>query len=425
MNLRAHLAVAALITAAHATEPRPRSDSSSRQFTVYCEDTALRQRVVSFAEEVKADVLGLLGESDAWKSPIVITLDRARGPQPAVLVRPVKTDGGFKVEIAVKIGDDPAAVNLQKHIVRALLLEYAYRQEGVQPGEHYVEAPWWVVEGALQIFRRRELGVDAPLFQRLLAANQLPAIEDFLTEKPAELGPTAFAFDQACAMALLALLLEQPGGRERLARLLRDWPRGNGDPSAALAAAFPSVGKGHALQKWWTLSLARAAASDRYEGMSVERTDRELSTQTRLDLATGKAGEHRLFRLEDWREFAKLPASRPALRARQSTLVALSARANALLRPVIAEYEQIVSLLARGKTRGMQERIAQAASHRASLLHRLSDIEDYMNWFEATQMGMRSAAFEGFLKTVHEISEQDRRASDSVSRYLDQFEGEL
>ena len=227
-------------------------------------------------------------------------------------------------------------------------------------------------------------------------------------------------------MALVELLVEQPGGRDSLARLLREWPRGNGEPLAALTSAFPAlVTNGQTLQKWWTLSLARVTATDRHEGLGVAETDRELLTQTRLVLATGKPGEHRGFHLEDFREFLPLPASRAALLARHTALVALSTRAHALLRPIVAEYEQIVALLARGKTNGLPERLAQAAADRTATLRRLAAIEDYLNWFEGTQMGQRSDAFDSYLKTANEISEQDRHASEPISRYLDQIESEL
>jgi hypothetical protein len=414
-----------------AVDPRQRSDSSSRQFTIYCEDVALRQRVASFAEEVKSDLAQLLAEDrdgTRWRTPIIITLERATTLQretPPVVVRPVQSAFGFRIEINVRIGEDPAAVHLQKQIVRALLLGYSYGTGGLGRGDHFVEAPWWVVEGALQIFRRRDLGVDSGLFKRLVSTGQLPPIEDFLVEKPAELGPAALAMDSSCAMALVELLLEQPGGRDSLARLLREWPHGNREPVTALTSAFPALITGQTIQRWWTLSLARLAASDRHEGLTLEETNRELTAQIRLTVTTSKSGERRTFRLEDYREFIKLPASREVLRARQTALVALSARANALFRPVIAEYEQIVMLLSRGKSRGVDQRLAKAESYRQEVLRRLAQIEDYMNWFEATQLGIRSDAFDSYLKTAAEIAEQENRASDQITRYLDQLEREL
>jgi hypothetical protein len=428
------IAIALLVSLtmpARAVDLRHRSDSSSRQFTIYCEDIALRQRVATFAEEVKADLAQLLAadrSGDRWKTPIVITLARAGtldAGGPSVALRPLQSDFGFKIEIHVQIGDDPAAVFLQKQILRALLLGYSYGSAGIRRDESFVEAPWWVIEGALQIFQRRELGMDATLFKQLLAAGQLPPIADFLAGKPAELGPAALATDRACALALIELLVEQPGGRDGLSRLIRDWPRSPRDPIAALAAAFPQLGGASGLQRWWTLSLARLAAADRHEGLSIGETDRELTALIRLTLTLDKSGQRRGYRLEEYRDFLKHRASRDALLARQSALVALSARANALFRPVIAEYEQIVTLLARGKTRGLEKRIAAAEALRAAVVQRLSDIEDYLNWFEATQLGARSDTFDSYLQTAQEVAARERRSTEAITRYLDQIEGEL
>jgi hypothetical protein len=363
-----------------------------------------------------------------WQTPIIITLDRATTMQrnaPPVEVRPVQSDFGFKIEINVRIGDDPAAVHLEKQIVRALLLGYAYGPKGLQRGHTFVEAPWWVVEGALQIFHRRDLGVDTALFKRLIATGKLPPIDEFLLGKPSDLGPAALALDQACAMALVELLVEQPGGRDSLARLIREWPHGNREPVTALTSAFPTLVTGQTIQRWWTLSLARLAASDRHEGLSVEETDRELTSQLSLTLAVDREGQRRTFRLTEYRDFLKLKNSREALQARQGALVALSARANALLRPVVAEYESIVALLARGKTKDLDARFARAEANRRESLARLAQIDDYMNWFEATQLGVRSDAFDSFLKTAAEIAEQEQRGSDQITQYLDQLEREL
>ncbi len=434
MKLLAPLAAAAIaltVTPAPGVEWKHRSDSSTRQFTVYCEDVALRQRVASFAEEVKSSLAQLLSEErdgTRWQTPIIITLDRAKTVErsaPPVEVRPVQSDFGFKIEINVRIGNDPAAVHLEKQIVRALLLGYAYGPTGIKPGLSFVEAPWWVVEGALQMFRRREQGVDTSLFKRLIANGQLPPIEEFLIGKPADLGPAALALDQACAMALVELLVEQPGGRDSLSRLIREWPHGNREPVTALTSAFPTLVTGQSIQRWWTLSLARLAATDRYEGLSIEETDFELSARTAITLAIDSKGKRRTFRLSEYGEFLKIKGSREALRAQQVALVALSARANALLQPVIAEYEQIVALLIRGKTRGLDARLATAATYREQTLLRLSQIDDYMNWYEATQLGTRSDLFDSFLKTAAEIAEQEQRGSEQITKYLDQLEKEL
>ncbi len=411
---------------AGAIDLRQRSDSASKQFVVFSEDVRLRQSVAAFAEEVKRDVHELLGESDLWRAPIVITLARATTEQlsasPAKL-RLVETQPGFKIELTILIGDDPAVVHLRKQIQRAVLLEYAYRETGVIGGEAYLEAPWWIVEGLIEIDRRRVAGADGDLFRRLVDTNKLPPIEHFLVLKPDELGPTALAVDRALALALLQLLGEQPGGRENLARLVRHWPQSNGDPAGLLAREFPAIAEGkQTLQKWWTLNLARLAASDRYKGLTVEDSDRTLASLLEFEVAVNKAGEKKTFAVADFEQYLKLSASRAVLAARRAEILALSTRSNALFRPVVADYEQLFALLARGKSRGVRTRLAKAEEYRLVILRRTAEIADYLNWFEATQMITRSHAFDDYLRTASELAEQERRRKGPIAEYLDELE---
>ena len=51
------------------------SVSRSKQFIVYCDDAHARSAVTSFVEELKSGLLGLLGQSDEWKLPIVIKIE--------------------------------------------------------------------------------------------------------------------------------------------------------------------------------------------------------------------------------------------------------------------------------------------------------------------------------------------------------------
>lgn len=417
---------------AGAIDLRERSESGNKQFIVYSEDVRLRQRAASYAEGVKTDVLQLLGVKDSWKAPIVITFAQATPRdlgEPPVLLRMAETEPGFKIELQVKIGVDPSEVNLHKALLRAVLIEYAYRRVGIKAGQKIVEAPWWIIEGLYEMARRREQGADSAVFQRLIETNRLPPIDHFVAEKPGELGPTAMAVDRALAMCLLELLIKQPDGRMAVGRLLRDWPQSNGDPAAVLAKNFPELGSGPVLQKWWTLNLARFAAADRYQGLTVEETDKALSAllQVEVTVSEGEKGkdEKKTFPITDYAQLLKVPGSREALTNQHTEIVALSTKANAVFRPVIADYGEIIALLARGKTRGIKGRLAKAEEYRQRALRRVSDISDYLNWFEATQMQSRSGVFDDYLKTAREISEQDRKQKSLVGKYLDELEKEL
>ena len=431
MKLRLMPGMAALFllaAGAHAVDPRQRSDSSSQQFTIYCEDVRLRRRVASFVEEVKTDVLRMIGAPDRWKAPIVITMEKETlaNPGPPSVLRLVETPVGPKIAIEVRIGDDPAAVNLQKQIVRAVLLEFAYRNIPVRGGAAFTESPWWVIEGAIQLARTRDIGVESEIYKALIETNKLPPIEEVLADKPVDTGAAALAFDQALALCLVQLLIDQPGGRENLARFVRDWPRSDGDPAALLRKDFPGLAlKRETLQKWWTLNLARFSAMDRYTGMTAQETEKELIPLLKIDAPPDKTGAKATFAAGEFDQYLKRPGIRAILIERHSAIIALGSRANALYRPVIADYEGAFALLAKGKKGGVRERLAEGERTRSLVLRRMAEIADYLNWFEATQMGSKNDAFDSYLKAANEVSEQDRKRSDPIARYLDDLQQEF
>jgi hypothetical protein len=99
---------------------------------------------------------------------------------------------------------------------------------------------------------------------------------------------------------------------------------------------------------------------------------------------------------------------------------------NPVLRPIGHEYQEIVGLLIRGKRRGIAKRLSRLEQIRQQLAARMTEIDDYMNWFEATQMKRGSGNFAGYLKAVDESQVPAPRRHDPLSVYVnaleDQFE---
>lgn len=408
-----------------------RSVSASKQFLVFSPDMALRQNVANFTEEVKGGFLQLMGEPDRWRAPILITLNRAKGPEagesPARL-DVLTSDSGFQIAIDVRIGDDPAEVNLQKLIVRALYVEFAYRLTpgALVGGKRYAEAPWWLVEGTIQALRRRDTGPDAELFQRIIDVNHLPPLEHLLGPRPDDPGSaTAAAIDGACALCLLQLLLEQPDGRAALVNYVRHLPTAPTDPLAALRRDFPGLtGSSTELQKWWTLNLARLSAVDRYKGLSPEETDSLLSALLQFEIPGNKGTPAKVYGIADFPEYLKLTASKPVLSEKHADVVALSTRANPLYVEIMSDYEQIFALLARGKTHGVKDRLAKVAAAREFLLRRKGEIADYLNWYQATQVAPARGAFDSYLKIANELAQPLQR-HDPISEYLDEVSSRI
>src|SRR5207248_10417930 len=140
---------------------------------------------------------------------------------------------------------DPADVRFQQQLVRALLLEFAYRDQPalVRGGTPYAEPPTWLVEGATELFQSRDSGPNTSLFKSLIATNRMPAVADFLTlDNASRLDSTTRKIYSQCAMALVQLLVDLPDGRASLGALVKHWPRAKGDSFGELIKNFPVLG---------------------------------------------------------------------------------------------------------------------------------------------------------------------------------------
>lgn len=405
---------------------RNRSTSSSGQFVIYCDDRDLRSRVVGFVEEVKEDVLHTLHERDGWQMPIVLSLDPS-GPNPPaapVTISLVVTPAGPKVDVAVRIGDDPGKIVLQRQIIRALLLEMAHRDRmPIKSGTPCPEAPWWLTEGIMQLTRNRGGAQDSDVFKSIVNTEKLPALEKFISQPPMHLDDAAGIVDRACSMALVDALLHLPNGPENLGRFVRAWPDSTANPFGALAKHFPTLtGSPQSLAKWWTLQLASLARPDQWRSLPPPAAEAELAAAIELDIAIDKTGKTARYTLADFDKYLRLPAAKQALRVAQLKIVTLSSKADAFYRPILAEYEEIIRLLAAGKTKGIAARLTEIQNYRKTILARHEKITDYLNWYEATQTRGITGEFDKYLRAVERLTPKPgppEPADPRISEYLD------
>ena len=422
--------------AARAVDLRHRTVSSSGQFVVYCDDREARARIVSFVEDVKTQLLRVLHERDEWKFPIVISIEPepespAQAQPSSISITLVNTVAGPKVDVAVRIGDDPAKVFLQRNIVHALLLEIAYRERPpIRAGERFAFPPWWLTEGLLQDIRAHAGMRDPDVFKSIVNTEKLPSLEKVITQPPLQLDSAAGAVDRASAFALTGALLALPAGPANLGRFLRAWPEGSRDPLTLLAKHFPVLGQSpQSLAKWWTLQLAQLGKSEMLRGLSTAEADAELAALLSFEITSGKPPRPERFALRDFERYIKLPGARPALRLAQVKISTLSGTAHVLFRPVLKEYEEVCGLLAAGKSAGIADRIARTERFRASVLQRSEMITDYMNWYEATQTPGSTGQFDKYLRAVEDRDAKRRQPAVPVdpklAEYLDSLEQEF
>lgn len=418
--------VLALATAAFANphaqgESLPRSISTSRQFIVYSSDTQLRGALCDLAERTKNKLLGILRTKDDWKTPIVVSAEypQANAPElPPAALKFSQTGFGLKLQLDIVIPPDVSAPTVQRELLRATLLELIYRrQPNLTVGSAYVEPPSWLLQGLL-VYDRAD---PAQLLEPLLALEQreqLMPLEQFLQQRPALLEPSSRVLYSAYARALLDLLLSQPDGCAKLAQFIHALPESSNDPLADLRAQFSVFGDDP--EKVWRANITQAAKPGGFRLLSDAETETQLDQILHVKII-GPGREEKTYALEEFPSFMRNKSAPPVLRRLSQDLMLLGTRANPLSRSTVIEYQQIAALLSRGKIKHMKERLDCARTARAAIAQRMQQIDDYLNWFEATQSGTPSGAFADYMRAAEQTAEPPSRR-DPISTYLSAIE---
>ncbi len=409
--------------------PPPRSVSTSHQFIVYGADARLRGALCDLAEHTKQIALNLLGEADAWKTPILIHAQppQANLPELAPAHLAISQTGfGLKLQLELTIGTDVSAPAVERELLRAVFLEMMYRQQpGTPAGTPYVEPPEWLLLGTLALANGRDVTPLADALTGPLAAERSLSLEEFLRQKPELLESPSRLLYRAYAAGLVVMLRDGPEGRAGLGRFVGDLARAGNDPLADLRAHFPSVGgNGDATQQTWAQALQRLTKLERYRLLSCGETERQLALALQLGIPRSSQPAS-IYALEEFSSFLREPAAHSGLQRVADELLVLSARSNPLYRPIIAGYQEIVRQLAAGKSSKLPQRLAQLRGTREHLTRRMGAIGDYLNWFEATQSRTVSGAFEDYMKAAELAAERTSRRRDGISVYLDAVEAQV
>jgi hypothetical protein len=408
--------------------PLERTVSTSRQFIVYGVTTPLRGAVAGVAEKTKSDLLRLLQQRDGWTTPIILNLQfpQANIPDvPASALYFSQTGAGLKLQLDLTITADLDVVALRRQLLRAIVLEMIYRHQPDLPaGSIYIEPPSWLIEGVLATEPQQDRAELVEALQPIIAAKKVIPLEEFLHQNPALLDSAGQRLHRAYSLVLLELLLDEPNSPARLASYIANFSQSSPDASANLKAQFPVLTGANDNEVLWQAKVANAGAARDYELLTGAETEQRLDVLISSGIASGAESGKRI-RLDDLlsRKLSKSEAAE--VRRLGQDLMALSTRANPVLRPLIIDYQQLLQRLSSGKRKGIDAQFARIESRRRRMKERMSNIDDYMNWFEATKSGSRSGAFAGFRRAADGANESRPRRHDPLSVYLDALEGQF
>jgi len=293
-------------------------------------------------------------------------------------------------------------------------LEMIYRSEpDVAPGTAFVEPPDWLLDGVLAITPGRDRG---PLVEALSVSDKRTSLEEFLRQRPALLDSPGRLLYRAYSLSLLELLVNGTDEHSRLGRYIDNLSHASNDPFPDLKAQFPSLG--HDVEKTWQSALARPSSAQNYQLLTFAESEQRLDELLRVKIPDA-GNSSKQVELSELAQRTLSAAEKMALGQVSEKLVLLTIRANPLMRPIVREYQQITALLARSKKKKVVKRLVRVQATRTTLVARMSDIDDYMNWFEATQSNTGSGVFVDYLRAVSESQIPAPRRRDALSVYLD------
>jgi hypothetical protein len=359
-----------------------------------------------------------LRQRDEWKTAVIINLQlqQANLPEiPPTDLRVSQTGFGAKLQLDLTVGQNLDGSLIERQLLRGILLEMIYRDEGgLAPGTTLVEPPDWLVEGALALTPGRERQV---VVEALSGTDKGKSLEEFLGQRFDVLDSAGRMLYRAYSIALVQLLLDE--GRASLARYIANLSHASNDPVADLKARFPQLRED--LEKKWRSTVTRLGEHQTYQLPTFAESERRLDELLQIKISDGSHNREQP-KTADLGELARRKASREekaAVNQMSRALLLLIGTVHPVLRPVAREYQQIAALLARGKRRGITKRLSHLDGTRKELAARMSEIDDYMNWFEATQMGRESGAFNDYLKAASQSEVSAPRRRDPLSVYLD------
>ena len=405
---------------------KPRSTSTSGQFIVYGAEVRVRGAMCELAEQTKANLLRQLDRRDTWKTPLIINLDYPQANLPDARVGQLdfsQLGFGLKLQLNLLVTGEMRGREVERQLLRVILIEMMYRDRGnIAAGTPYVAPPDWLVDGVLELQPGHDSDDNARLLQTIVAAQKITPLEKIVGQRREQLDAPSRQLHDAYSMALLQLLLDAPGGRRKLARFIADLPASPNDPLADLRAHFPET-LGRSPAKWWALSVARLSTSDRHETLGAAETAARLDRILCFSIP-GPGGTSRDYSLGDYETFRKLPAYRAVLGRVGQQLLLLGALAHPSYRAIVQEDYELAELIALGKVRKVRARLDRVASDRQVVERRTNEIDDYLNWYEATQSKKMSGAFLQLLETDKDADEAQLRRRDPISVYLDSIEME-
>jgi hypothetical protein len=409
--------------------PGPELSSKSGQFRVTGGDPATRGALALLAEAARTEFRDTCGIKGDWKIPIGIRLHGKAGePSPTrpILTRLVDVDGVRQLILEVHIGLGVDHEPFRRGIYSLLIYELALA--GKTDPEDQLAAMPWLVDGLLEAAAWKHGTSERRLYRALFLSGGLFKLSDLLALSEAEHerldGASRVAF-RISSGALVTALLDQPQGKDGFRAFLKDAASFAGEVNVVLSRHFPDLNLSDTgLEKLWRLQMANKGGLNTLQDvLTVQETEDALRESLYLDFRTEEGLVQRV-PLSEWRQLSRMdPAERAtATRSAEDALVRLSYRCFPSYRPLLGDYQRLLSAMRGNKPGDVTEKLSELEEAREVMLARSAHGRDYLDWFEITRARETSGAFEDYRKLKQRLKHRPSERSSSTARYLDQMD---
>lgn len=441
------------------------SRSSSRQFIVHGKDSKARGAVCVFCEEVKEDLLFLIRQKDRWRYPVVIQLRGDTTNIKSSLIKPsiYKLPRGlYRLQIDVFLGDSFKAESLRDELIHLLLAEIILKSNpdmlSLSKGKIL---PDWLRVGLAEAIEYRKDRESAMLFSAIFKQGKVMSINQIFESELQGMNSVSEAVYRASCCGLMLALLSQQEGPDKLRRYISSLAVHKGSSIDLLEKVFPGTAESkNSMEKWWALKLADLAQPTVTDVLSPLKTEAELDNCLKIVFSENTKGVNQLtaqskktgsgilsflkfkgkveepqeksngverleFYIDEYRQFIDYPGLAKTLKRNENRLLFLSYRAFPLHRPMIHEYQRVLLQIVSGNVKGLDQKLARLSKLRSLISRSTNDANDYLNWYEATQLKMQSGAFLEYQKTLNDLNRPLPPRNDNLSKYLDEFENEF
>lgn len=435
-----------------ALDGQDRVTSRTGQFTISGGTLSDRGNIAMLAEEAK-DELGILTEEqqakprpfnladpatakpadgkEPRKVPIHIVLHGKSGdpvPPRTTALKIQLNETGYNLHLDAHLSRGIEHERFKFAITSALIYERALRDRPVKESQTPFFVPPWLTDGLREATAWRLNQSDRRLYGALFKTGGLFKIDDLfaLDERGFEEMDAAMrAAFRVSSGSLVMALLQQPQGKEGFRKFLTEVAAFEGEMPTLLRKHFPELNLSEtSLSKWWALQLAQIGARNLTTDIhTVAETETALGEALRLNFRTAE-GIIQQKELAAWPEIAALPEPEriKSVQLAQDALVRLSYRCFPSYRPIIAEYQMVLSAIAKNTTKDLATRLADLTERRATMTDKAQRARDYLDWFEITRARETSGAFDDYMRLKERLKANPHRRTDDLSKYLDRME---